>query len=241
MKRGRLERLDEALRQPDRKAIADPAALDPPDLHLQVPRLDLDPCPGMRAKLGFGRGGVDEARRKDIAIAAAVGQRDVPRPPRRQRRCPRRRFGSARRHRGRHDHCAVVEEIVAEAAMRLAQRAFDDRRAEAARVDEQLALDPPPVVRDQRGDKPVADRPRLFRSSPRSARPRARPPLRANSPRPDKRRNDSHRSSGTENWPALPAPCARPPILRGRRTGRAAPRPPARHGAVRHCGRMPAR
>jgi hypothetical protein len=56
VERGRLEWPDEALREPDGESIADPALLEPADLHLQVRRRDIavgqpEPRPLFRFRL----------------------------------------------------------------------------------------------------------------------------------------------------------------------------------------------
>ena len=154
MERGRLERLDEALGEADREAIAHPAALDPPDTHLEV----ADFAVAGEAEVGqqFDGGGVriDVARRIDIAIAGAVGQRDVPRPAGPERGRTGAHAGAFRRDRGREDDRAVVEQVGGEGQVRLAKRAFDDHRAKAAGVDEQVCAETAAIVGDERLDVP---------------------------------------------------------------------------------------
>src|SRR5205085_2799564 len=92
---------------------------------------------------------IDIARGIDIAVADAVGQRDVPDPPGRLRRCNGTGVNALGWQRRRRDHSAVVEQILRKWAMGLFQRAFDNGGAESARVDEQIRFESPPVARDQ--------------------------------------------------------------------------------------------
>ena len=54
VQRGRLERLEEALRKADREAVLDPAAIHPADSHVEVADLGIFGEPEMIAKLGGG-------------------------------------------------------------------------------------------------------------------------------------------------------------------------------------------
>ena len=137
------------MREADREAVADPAALDPPDAHRQVPRLDFDADADVRAQFRFRLGGVEEARRKDIAVAAAIGQRDVPSPAGRERSGAGRDLGALLRNRRRHHDRAVVEQIIGERAVRFVERTLDNRRPETARVNKQVGGDPRPGGVDQ--------------------------------------------------------------------------------------------
>jgi len=80
MQRGRLERFEEALRQTDCEAVADPTPLHPAAAHLKVSDLSVFAQAEMVAQLGGGIVRIDIAARIDVAIADAVGERDVPDP-----------------------------------------------------------------------------------------------------------------------------------------------------------------
>src|SRR6476619_1525466 len=80
VQRGRLERLEKALRQADREAVSDPTALNPSAAHLQVPDLGVFAQTKMPTKLRRGSVAVDVARRIDVTVPDAVGERDVPHP-----------------------------------------------------------------------------------------------------------------------------------------------------------------
>ena len=108
---------------------------------------------------------VDVARRIDIAVADAVGQRDVPHPAGAHRGRAGADAGAVGGQRGRRDHRAVVEQIAVERQMPPAQRGLGDDRAEAAGVDEQVGLEPAAVVGHQRGD--IARPGKLDRRDPR--------------------------------------------------------------------------
>src|SRR4029077_1632465 len=80
-KRGGLERLDEALAEPDRKTVAIPVTRDPPDAHLQMPgrHIHLEQ-PEMLTQLPLRLIGVAVAAAVHVAVAIAVGERDLPGP-----------------------------------------------------------------------------------------------------------------------------------------------------------------
>lgn len=158
MQRGRLERLDEALREPDRQAVADPALGDAADLHRQVPHRSRVADAEMRAQIALGFVARAIARGVDIAVARPAGQRNVPHPAVAERGRARRGGGAARIGRGRHYHRAVVEEVFAERAEGHAERGLVDRRAEPAGVDEQVARDPLAALGEEVRDRSLGDR-----------------------------------------------------------------------------------
>ncbi len=82
MQRRRLERFDEALRQPGGEAVAVPASLHPADFHLQLSRRHVLADSGGSAQLDLGLRVGDMAARIDVAIARPRGQRDRPAPAR---------------------------------------------------------------------------------------------------------------------------------------------------------------
>ena len=153
VQRGRFQRLEEALRQTDREAIAPPAFLDPSYLHAKETRFrPVIPIgsDGL-AQLRFGRSVVDMARGIDIAIADPRGQRDRPAPASlhsdgvglRPRRFAMRR---------RHHHGTVVEQVLVVSDEPHAERLLREERGKARTIDEKIALDPLPVLAQQRSD-----------------------------------------------------------------------------------------
>ena len=149
VERGRLQRLDEPLREARGEAVAGPAVLQPPDLHAEEPRLAR--AAGGSAQFGLGSLVGEVTRGIDVAVAHPRGQRDAPAPAgfhghglglRQIARVALRR----------HDDGAVGEEVAVERQELGAQRAFRDQRAKARAVDEQVARDSLPALADQRGD-----------------------------------------------------------------------------------------
>mmetsp|Transcript_23365 Transcript_23365/g.55532 ORF Transcript_23365/g.55532 Transcript_23365/m.55532 type:complete len:559 (-) Transcript_23365:2099-3775(-) len=149
---GGFQRLDEALRQPHRDAIAVPDLRHAADAHLQMP------CRHVRVQqaqvapqLGLGLVGRAVGAAVDIAVAAARGQRDLPRPAMAQRGGHGLR-GDRAVQRCRHRDRRVIEEVLGKRDERRAQGLADQQRRKAGAVDEEVGGQGLPVVKQQAGD-----------------------------------------------------------------------------------------
>lgn len=148
----RSERLHEAAGQAKRDDIAVPHPAPLAADEAQPVRFRL------RGSVEIGKQGRDGlvvrymVRRIDITIADPVLQRDTPLPTRVARRCagPRQlRRGAVR---ARHRHRAIVEKPVRPVLISGFERALDQQAPEARTVDEEVALDRPPVIECDAGD-----------------------------------------------------------------------------------------
>jgi hypothetical protein len=152
---GRLQRLHEARRQPQRDHVAVPGPAALAGDEAQHPRL------GQRLAVEVGqqgRGGLvlaDVRAAEHVAVADPVLQRDPPLPA----GVARGRAGVGRDRRIRvgagHRDRAVAGQPVAPVLVTGPERLLDQQTAETRTVDEQLALDPAPAFHHHRLDETV--------------------------------------------------------------------------------------
>ena len=152
---GRFERLDEALREPDRQAVPVPVLGDPADLHLQMARwhIGIEHAQSFaQLALGFIRRA--ERRAVDIAVAVAAGQRDLPAPAVLQRVRNGLR-GDIVADRCGHRDRGIVEQVVGEAHERRSHRLLDQQSAETGAVEKKIRAYRLAFRRDDGGDVAV--------------------------------------------------------------------------------------